>query len=245
MESVQMEPLESEKQQLASSPRELLLQPEAARCPPAADAPGSPRARRSANATVGAPRSLKARALQWLAQREQSRAELRRKLLPHALAQAEAAARESSASLRTPGDTTSAQGMTRAQEQPVAAVEQVDALLDWLEAHSFLCDERFVESRVHARSPRFGNLRIRRELQQHGLALPPEAAQSLRESEVARACAVRERKFTEAAPANLSERAKQARFLAGRGFSPESISLVLRRAGLPANRRDGPHTDDD
>ena len=35
--------------------------------------------------------SLKGRALQWLAQREQSRSELRRKLMPHAVAEAEVA----------------------------------------------------------------------------------------------------------------------------------------------------------
>ena len=70
----------------------------------------------------------KSRALQLLAQREQSRVELRRKLLAHALAPGDA----------DPGD-----------ETPTAtAAAQVDAVLDWLEADRFLSDERFVESRV-------------------------------------------------------------------------------------------------
>lgn len=162
-----------------------------------------------------AQRSLKGRALQWLAQREQSRSELRRKLLPLAVAEAEAAAEAAGADAPT------------AELTPAA---RVDALLDWLAAHNYLSHERFVESRVHARASRYGNLRIRQELKQHQVALPAEAAQALKESELQRACAVLERKFA-APPSNPAERAKQARFLAGRGFSPEVIARALRRDG--------------
>ena len=155
------------------------------------------------------PRSLKARALQWLAQREHSRVELRRKLLPHAVAEVEFAASSGAAS---------------AEPAPAARVE---AALDWLEAHGYLSTERFVESRVHARSGRFGNLRIRHELKQHQVALPAEAAQVLKDSELQRARAVRERKFAQV-PTTTAERARQARFLAGRGFSPDVIARALR-----------------
>ena len=161
-------------------------------------------------------RSLKVRALQWLAQREQSRAELRRKLMPHALAEGAAEAEA------TPAVSVSAS--LAGQASPAA---RVDAVLDWLEAHQHLSQERFVESRIHARAPRFGNLRIRQELKQHQVVLPPHAAQVLRETELERARAVRERKFG-APPANVGERARQARFLAGRGFSPDVIWRVLR-----------------
>jgi regulatory protein len=154
---------------------------------------------------------LKARALQWLAQREQSRVELAAKLLPHAVAEAAAA---------------EAAGSSAAELPPAARVE---AVLDWLEAHHYLSQERFVESRVHARAPRFGNLRIRHELKQHQVALPPDAAQALRDSELQRARAVRERKFSEV-PTSAAERARQARFLAGRGFSSEAIRQALRGA---------------
>ena len=105
---------------------------------------------------------------------------------------------------------------------------EVEALLDWLEANRFLSAERFAESRVHAREARFGNRRIRAELAQHGVALSPEVAQALAESELHRAAAVRERRFQEA-PKEAAERAAQARDLAGRGFSPEVIQRVLRR----------------
>ena len=154
-------------------------------------------------------RSLQARALQWLAQREQSRVELRRKLLPHAIAEDDQAA------------------PLGAPPPALAPAARVEAVLDWLEAHQYLSQERFVEARVHARSARFGNLRIRQELKQHQLALPAEAAQALRDSELQRARAVRERKFA-LWPANAAERARQARFLAGRGFSFEVIVRALR-----------------
>ena len=159
-----------------------------------------------------AQRSLKGRALQWLAQREQSRSELRRKLLPHAVAEAEAASEAG------------------APPAELATVERVEALLDWLETHNHLSQERFAESRVHARSARFGNLRIRQELKQHEVTLSAEAAQALKDSELQRARAVLERRFT-APPASRAERAKRMRFLAGRGFSSEVIARALRADG--------------
>ena len=160
------------------------------------------------------PRSLKARALHWLAQREQSRVELTRKLLPHAVAE-DAAAAEA--------------GVPPAELAPAARVE---AVLDWLEAHQYLSQQRFAESRVNARASRFGNLRIRQELRQHQVALSPDAALALKESELRRAHAVRERKFA-GWPASAAERAKQGRFLAGRGFSPDVIGRVLRGPADP------------
>jgi regulatory protein len=158
-------------------------------------------------------RSLKARALQWLAQREQSRAELRRKLMPHALAEDAAA------------DVMSADRETTAM--------RVEAVLDWLETHKYLSNERFAESRVHARSSRFGNLRIRQELKQHQVVLSTDAALSLASTELQRARDVLSRRFSEP-PATPAERAKRARFLAARGFSPSAIGRALR----PPNRRD-------
>ena len=177
-------------------------------------------------------RSLKARALQYLAQREQSRHELRRKLLPHA--QAEIAAAEAARHADA-----GASGVVGA-----SATERVDAVLDWLVAHDYLSSERFVESRVHARAHRFGNLRIRQELKQHAEVLPPGAAQALKDSELERARAVRSRKFPEP-PSSGAEMARQMRFLMGRGFSPEVIRRALRDAGAGAadTHEPGPSVD--
>ena len=224
-------------------------------------------------------RSLKARALQWLAQREQSRTELRRKLMPHARAEFSAheladreaedafvgasAGADTSAGVRgrAPGvdfdpmgcgacRSTSASAGTVAVAVAVAATAadrgqfvgaspvpqvlsaetRVEAVLDWLEAHQYLSQARFVESRIHARAPRFGNLRIRHELKQHQAVLSPQAAQDLKDSELQRACAVRSRKFS-ASPGNATERARQGRFLIGRGFSHEIVRRALRDLG--------------
>ena len=188
-------------------------------------------------------RSLKARALQWLAQREQSRVELRRKLLPHALIEAASAGAGADEGADADADADS-EAEARADEptrehagaNASAARATVEALLDWLEQHQYLSPERFVEARVHARAARFGNLRIRSELKQHALALPAEVAQALADTELDRATQLCERKFGApgAAPAPPAVRAKQARFLAGRGFSPDTIRRVLRQTGTPA-----------
>jgi len=161
-------------------------------------------------------RSLKSRALQLLAQRDQSRLELRRKLLRRLQRDAAKAASAD------PGE------RDEGAVAEVGAEAEVDALLDWLAANSFLSDTRFVESRVHARAPRFGNLRIKSELARHGVAAPADVIAELAETELARAAAVCERRFREVAE-GAAERAVQARFLAGRGFTPEVIHRVLRR----------------
>ena len=150
------------------------------------------------------PLSLKARALQWLAQSEHSRAELRRKLVR--------AARQ------------------RDADQPDAPdpAPEIDALLDWLAANRHLSEARFVESRVHARSQRFGNRRIAQELAQHGLSLDGQTAEGLKGSELGRARAVWSRKFGPTPPTDAAARARQMRFLAGRGFSVEVIRRVVR-----------------
>ena len=142
------------------------------------------------------PPSLQARALGWLAQREHSRSELRRKLLRCA-----------------------------EPDEPDPA-EQVEQLLDALQAKGLLSEQRFVESRVRLRSTGMGTKRIQLELAQHGLKLPPQVLQQLRHSELQRAAELCRRRF--GAPAeDASERARRMRFLAGRGFSAEVIRRVL------------------
>ena len=167
--------------------------------------------------------SLKGRALQLLAQRDQSRVELRGKLLRHTAAEARGRAGEAN-----DADADADAGSEAGPEDGEQRRAEVEALLDWLEANRFLSAERFVESRVHAREARFGNRRIHAELSRHGVSVSPEVAQALAESELERAAAVRQRRFEEP-PRDAAERAAQARFLAGRGFSPEVIQRILRR----------------
>lgn len=155
--------------------------------------------------------SLKARALQLLAQREHSMLELRRKLLEHASKLAAEAAEPT----------------RRVRVATPESQAEVDALLVWLQDAGHLSEARFVESRLRARSARYGNLRIRKELALHGLRPSAEADEALAASELDRARAVWLRKF--GAPADdAAGRARQARFLAGRGFSAEVVARLLR-----------------
>ena len=164
------------------------------------------------------PASLKVRALQWLAQREHSRNELREKLL-HLLKRGQpAASAENSADNTDP------------------AVE-VETLLLWLEEHGHLSDARFTESRVHARASRFGNRRIQQELQQHGVTLDAKTREALTQSEFARARALWSRKYGTPA-SDAAGRLRQMRFLAGRGFSMGVVQQVLKRGASGAGDGD-------
>jgi len=140
--------------------------------------------------------SLKARALRYLAAREHSRVELRRKLAPHET---------------TPGE--------------------IESVLDELERAGWLSAERYVASVVHRRAARLGTARVKAELQGHGLdpALVADAVQQLRGTELERAREVWQRRFGQPAT-DAAGRAKQMRFLAGRGFAGDVIRRVVQGA---------------
>ncbi|WP_420813188.1 recombination regulator RecX [Pararobbsia silviterrae] len=107
--------------------------------------------------------------------------------------------------------------------------ERLEDVLDALEREGWLSDQRFAESVVHRRSGRFGASRIVGELKRNAVdgELVEQVASQLRDSERARAQAVWSKKFS-SLPATPAERAKQARFLASRGFSSSAISAVLK-----------------
>jgi regulatory protein len=171
-----------------------------------------------------APLSLKARAIGLLAQREQSRIELRRKLL-----------RMEQLRLRrmamAPGDTADGRAES-AGEAPAydaeAAEAAVDVLLDTLAAEGYLDETRFVESRLHLRARRFGAQRIQQELAQHGLKLDAEQQAALRSTELDRAREVWTKRFGAEPSQDIAERARQTRFLLARGFAPEVVRRLLR-----------------
>jgi regulatory protein len=143
--------------------------------------------------------SLKARALRYLAMREHSRAELARKLARHA---------------------------DDSPEDPAAP--RISRLLDELAALGLLDERRAAEALVSAQASRFGGLKLRQNLRARGVE--PQVAEaalaSLGDSECARARAVWRRRYGEPA-ADPAERARQARFLAGRGFSGDIIRRVV------------------
>ncbi len=140
--------------------------------------------------------SLKGRALKYLSAREHSRAELARKLAPHA-----------------------------------SSTEELDTLLDALETANWLSAERFVASMVHRKAAQFGVMRMQSELSRHQLPkeLTQTAMEDLRSTELERAKALWLKRF-KAHALTPQDQAKQARFLASRGFQGETIRRVLRDA---------------
>lgn len=181
------------------------------------------------------PPSLKGQALALLARREHSRAELRTKLLSHARKRAQAAAEEAARSAALgprdpwdrprPDEPEAAPAVTDFDAE--ASAEEVERVLDELEAARHLSDARFAESRVNARAKRQGTSRIRQELARHGVELDEETARQLRETELERARAVWRRKYGGTPPSDPAERARQMRFLAARGFAAEVVRRVV------------------
>lgn len=136
--------------------------------------------------------SLRERALNLLARREHSRAELARKLAPH------------------------------------AEDEDLDALLNELERENLLSNARFAEMLAHARAGRHGSLRLKADLRDKGV--PAEVIDATvtaaRDNDLQAARAVWSKKFA-ALPRGAAERAKQMRFLAGRGFPADVVRRVV------------------
>ena len=113
--------------------------------------------------------------------------------------------------------------------QPHAeSAEQLDAVLDALEAAKLLSNARFAESLAHRRAERFGVARVKQELKSHQLAPELIAAQvdQLRTTEFERARVVWQKRFGEP-PLDAQARARQMRFLAARGFSADVIRRVV------------------
>jgi regulatory protein len=159
---------------------------------------------------VAAALSIKARALRYLAMREHSRAELARKLARHVE--------------DTPDD---------------PAEARIQRALDELAARGLLDEQRAADALVTAQAARFGALKLRQSLRTRGVGAE-EAASALAAvegTELERARTVWRRRFgagtgaattTGAAPISTADRARQARFLAGRGFSGDVIRRVVR-----------------
>jgi regulatory protein len=148
--------------------------------------------------------SLRTRALQYLARREYSRAELRSKLQPYAQVEDDFE-----------------------QLQPI----DLDGLLDDLTARGWLSDARAATQFLHAKRSRFGTQRITHELRQRGIGeeLIEQALPALKDSELATARDVWQRKFG-TQPQDAKAKAKQIRFLQSRGFGFDVIFKVLRHA---------------
>jgi regulatory protein len=108
---------------------------------------------------------------------------------------------------------------------------ELSAVLDQLEKHGWLSEQRYVEQLTGVRRRKFGAARIVSELRGKGVSEEAlEKAQvELGAGEIEAARAVWKKKFG-VLPEGLKEKARQARFLAGRGFSAEVVHAVLKLA---------------
>lgn len=164
---------------------------------------------------MAGPPSIKARALRYLAQREHTRAELERKL---------ARPQRSSAAAGAP---------MRAHEEADTAASlgaEIARALDELCARGLLSDARAAEALLASQSRRFGSRRLQHNLLAKGVPaeLVRAAVLPVQASELERAQEVWRRRFGGSAPAAApAERARQARFLAARGFDADVIRRIV------------------
>lgn len=123
--------------------------------------------------------------------------------------------------------------LVRKLRQRGAADELIDSALSRLAEEGLLSESRYLECFIASRGRGgYGPMRIREELSQRGLPRT-EIERALTESEIDWAEQLRDlwqRKFAGQLPGDMRERAKQARFLAYRGFSQEQIGRLLRGA---------------
>jgi len=131
--------------------------------------------------------------------------------------------------------------LTRAELEARLSGEEVDpdelaAVLDDFSKRGWISETRVVEQVTHHRRSRYGSRRILQELEQKGVsdAAMSEARETLKAGDLDAARAIWRRKFR-APPADANERARQVRFLQGRGFSLDLCMRVVREAGEAAD----------
>ncbi len=106
--------------------------------------------------------------------------------------------------------------------------DEVAVLLDELELEGLLSNARYAESLAHARAGRHGSLRLKADLRDKGVpeGVVNQVVSEAREQDLAAAREVWSRKFGQP-PEDAAERARQMRFLAGRGFPADIVRRVV------------------
>jgi regulatory protein len=107
--------------------------------------------------------------------------------------------------------------------------DDVDGVIEQLAQRGWLSDARYAEQAVRAKARRFGPVKVAHELRSKGvddeaIAAAFRAAGEDGEADIERVWKTR---FS-AAPINDRERARQVRFLQGRGFRLDDILKYLR-----------------
>lgn len=109
--------------------------------------------------------------------------------------------------------------------------DDLESMLSGLAAQGWISEERVAQSHVNRRAARLGVARVRQELQAKGVPtdVVSAAVKGLQASELTRAANVWLKKFG-TVPVDAKERARQGRFLLGRGFGASTVNAVLSRA---------------
>lgn len=108
--------------------------------------------------------------------------------------------------------------------------DEIKAVLEELNQRGWLSSQRFAENYVMQKQSKFGNQKLAYELRQKGVeeSVIQEALAGAIETELERAGIVWQKKFV-AAPNSPAETAQQVRFLQSRGFTNETIRLMLKQ----------------
>lgn len=112
----------------------------------------------------------------------------------------------------------------------VAEGEDLEAVLDELAARGWLSDARFAEQAIRANARRFGPRKLAESLRARGVG-EEEIAAAFRAAGPDGGSSV-ERVWSGrfgAAPADARDKARQVRFLQGRGFALEDVLRFLRQ----------------
>ena len=106
---------------------------------------------------------------------------------------------------------------------------QIEGVLDDFEKRGWLSEGRVVEQRVHTLRNRYGARRIERDLRGRGVSedAVTSALAGIKGGELEAAREVWRRKFSGRIPRTPADRARQARFLQGRGFDMDVIMKVI------------------
>ncbi len=173
--------------------------------------------------TQDALKRLRQRAIRLLARRDHSQKELGRKLASEPVPRRRR---------RGEGDVAPAGDHTDESPGLPPLTDRIAWVLADLAARGYLDDGRFATSLVRRESARHGVLLIERRLAETGISgadAEPFLAEA-RGREFESALALWKRRFG-TPPSDLRERARQARYLANRGFSPEVVHRIVGRRG--------------
>lgn len=129
---------------------------------------------------------------------------------------------------RPPRDDSPEAAAQAQQSRQAVSAELVEQVLDELSEQRLLSDRRMAEALVRSGSARFGAARLQQDLQRKGVdpALIGDVLHPLADNEIERARAVWQRRFGQP-PTDIKDKARQYRFLLGRGFASRVVAAVV------------------